>query len=276
MAMKPTITIGTGYEQAQRKAASRRKLAEAMLSQGLEDNPNMTSWAQVLGKAAQAWAGKSMQRQADTMEADVATKIREDYNTRRQGFLADAQALKPEEVVAKYGNDPLLADEVDPYRKALATALAQREQLTKFGGQMVRQGDVMGRYENDPNESVFVNPDGTMSINPVKIAASVASQGEPLVDENGNMLYQTTGRLPGTGPAAPAPMPAASASVPESSVVSSNEAIRALRSMPNPANFATWVQKNGFRIAVQSSQEAAAFPSGTPLLLPDGTEGVVP
>lgn len=273
MALKPTITIGTGYEEQQRKAASRRKIAEALLAQGLQSNPNMSSWAQVLGQMAQAWAGKSMQRQADTMDADVAGKVREDYNTRRQAFLADINNLAPQQVVAKYGNDPYLEDEVKPYREALATALKEREGLGSFGGRMVRRGDVLNQYANDPNDTVFADPNGNLSLNPVKIAGAVASQGLPMVDERGRQMYQTTGRLP-QGLAA---MPQTTA-VPESKTVSFGEAQRMLASLPpdRRSMIAMMAKQNGFAIAVSSPQEADSLPSGTPIVMPDGTTGVVP
>lgn len=40
--------------------------------------------------------------------------------------------------------------------------------------------------------------------------------------------------------------------------------------------FPDFVRNNGFRVSVTSPDQAMQLPSGTPLILPDGTEGVVP
>lgn len=40
--------------------------------------------------------------------------------------------------------------------------------------------------------------------------------------------------------------------------------------------FPNFVRNNGFRVRVASPEQAMQLPSGTPLILPDGTEGVVP
>jgi hypothetical protein len=40
--------LPTGYEDEQRKAESKRKLAQAMLERGLTNNPNMQNWTQCL------------------------------------------------------------------------------------------------------------------------------------------------------------------------------------------------------------------------------------
>ena len=37
-----------------------------------------------------------------------------------------------------------------------------------------------------------------------------------------------------------------------------------------------WVSQNGFRVRVATPQQARSLPSGTPITLPDGSEGVVP
>lgn len=203
MAIKPTLVIPTGYETQQRKAASKRKLAEAMLARGMETQPNMTSWTQVLGQLAQAWAGKSMQRDADKTDSEVNNLIREDYTRKRGGFLTDAQTMQPMQLIEKYGGDPMLEDELKPYREAHQTALTGREKLIDYNGKVgVRLGDVAGGYNNDPNQSVHV-VDNQMVVNPVKVAAGVAAQGLPLADKQGRMMYQTTAPMPGSAPSMP-------------------------------------------------------------------------
>lgn len=199
--MQPTanlakITIPTGYEQQQLAAASKRKLADAMLQQGLAPDPNMVSWTQMLGHLAQAWAGKSMQNDADKLDADVRSKILSDYNARRTGFLADSRTMDPQQLVEKYGNDPMLQNDLKPYEDAFAAGLKQNNELTSFGGRMVRKGDVVGQYANDPNKMIFVEPDGQTRLNPVAVTAAAVSSGN-IVPTKG---YAYEGRMPGANP----------------------------------------------------------------------------
>jgi len=277
------ITIPTGYEQQQRAAATKRRLAEAMLTQGLSPSANMTSWAQPLGHLAQTLAGKLMQRRADKMDSEVSRQILEDYNNRRGSFLTDAGAMTPEQLVQKYGNDPLLQNDLKPYADAFGSGLKDRGELTNFGGRMVRKGDVEGQYENKPSSLIFANPDGSTELNPVAVTAAGIANGS-LVPEGG---YQTTGKLPGvdrlvgamarpglTEPDATRVI----ANTAQSGAISGQDALRVQQSLgPNgQAAFQKWLQDNRVQIRVSTPQEASALPSGTPIILPDGTEGRVP
>lgn len=293
--VKPQITIPTGYEQLQRAAASKRKLAETMLSQGLAPDNNMQSWAQVLGHWAQTWAGKSMQKDADKMDTDVASKVLQDYQTKRQALQAAvAGGATPQQITEQFGNEPLLAEDLKPYSEAFASGLKQNGELTNFGGRMVRKGDVVGQYANDPNKMVFVNPDGSTQLNPVAVTAAGISSGN-LTPTGG---YQTTGQMPGMGrlvgamggqPPAQQPGPQQGPLTAEqggsllqeaarASGISGADALRVRQSMGpgGQAAFGKWLQDNRIKIHVSSPQEASQFPSGTPLILPDGTEGRVP
>lgn len=285
-----TLVIPNNYTSQQADIARRKKLADAMLQQGLATDPNMRSWAQVLGKLAQTWVGKSMDKDADKSEAALNATILQDYGNRRTAFQTDAQTMTPQQLVEKYGNDPMLANELKPYQEAFGTGLKQGQELTQFGGRMVRKGDVVGQYDNDPNKMVFVGPDGQTSLNPVAVTAAGISSGN-LTPTGG---YQTTGQMPGVGrligamggqPPAQQPGPmtvdqgaAALSQAAQAHGISATDALHVRQSLgPNgQAAFGKWMQDNGIKVHVTTPQEASQFPSGTPLILPDGTEGRVP
>ena len=292
--VKPQIAIPTGYEQLQLAAASKRKLAETMLAQGLAPDNNMQSWAQVLGHWAQTWAGKSMQKDADKMDADVASRVMADYQTKRQALQAAvAGGATPQQITEQFGSEPLLAEDIKPYTEAFAAGLKQNGELTNFGGRMVRKGDVVGQYANDPNKMVFANPDGTTQLNPVAVTAAGISSGN-LTPTGG---YQTTGQMPGmrrligamsggqlqpqaqqTAPLSNDQGGAILGNTARTSAISGADALKVRQSMgPNgQAAFSKWLSDNGIKIHVSSPQEAGQLPSGTVIMLPDGTEGRVP
>jgi len=175
----PKVTLPTGYENLQKSAASKRKLAEAMLARGMEGVPNPVNWAQVLGQWAQSWAGKSMIKDADKMDADVSQQMLEAYNTKRSSLLADAQTMTPQEVVAKYGNDPLLQDDVKPYREAVAAKLKTDQEgfMGPDGIWHVKGNMKPGTYLPKLDDSIVLGPDGKPKLNGMAIAAAMAKQG---------------------------------------------------------------------------------------------------
>lgn len=294
---KPTLVIPTGYESQQRQIERKRKIADALMAQGLSSENGLTSWTQVLGKMAQAWTGKRLDRKASEAGSELDAKILGDYLQKRGGFNTDAKAMDPGQLREKYGGDPMLADDLKPYSDAFGARLKDEQTITNFGGQGVRKGDTLGRFENNPNNSVMVGPDGMMSVNPVKVAASVASQGLPLQGPGGDQLYQTSmkypgvvsamqGQAPGGPPMGAAPGQGISeqeagpilAQAAQTKSISAQDAMRVSQSFGPQGQSAmmAWAQQQGIRVKVSSPQEAQGLPSGTPLILPDGTEGVVP
>jgi len=101
-------------------------------------------------------------------------------------------------------------------------------------------------------------------------AMTVALQGKyapQYTDQQGNLRQGTLPALPQSGQAAQtAPQPA--------KITSFEAASQAARQMG--PQFPDFVRNNGFRVSVASPEQAMQLPSGTPLILPDGTEGVVP
>lgn len=171
-----TLVIPTGYEQMAAKAAAKRKLADELMKQGLAPDNNMTNWAQVLGKWAQTWAGKSMEGDASKMDADVQSQLTGAYN-QHLGELSAALADPNADVFAameKYGGDPLIAN--SPQMEALKSAY----QKALSGEGRWKPG---GTGAEDANRAVILEPDGnggfTAKANPVWIAAHAAGQGLP-------------------------------------------------------------------------------------------------
>lgn len=94
-------------------------------------------------------------------------------------------------------------------------------------------------------------------------AMTVALQGKyapQYTDDKGNLRQ---GKLP------PLPPPQ------QPQKVTSFEAASGIAQQMGP-QFPDFVRNNGFRVQVTTPQQAMQLPSGTPLILPDGSEGVVP
>lgn len=272
--VKPQLVIPTQYAPQQQSIAQKRKLAEAMLSQGLANDPNMNNWTQVLGKLAQAWAGKSMDKEATKMEGTLNQTIYDDYNKRRGDFNTQTSGMSPQQVVQTFGADPMLADDVKPYRDAMARALTEREDLRDFGGRVgVRTGDVMGQVNNDPNKDVLIGPDGQMMINPVKATSNALSSGSLVLEGP----PATSAPMPGaerltTAMAGQQPTQQPSAMTEPLTFQAVEGALKTL----GPQGAVGLLQRNGNTVRVNSPEEAMQLPKGTKLILPDGTEGVVP
>lgn len=269
--MRPTvnlskITIPTGYEDLQRQAAQKRRLADVMLSQGLAPENNMRSWAQVLGKLGQTWAGKSLGNEATALEKDMQTRLREDYSNAFSELSADVNAqMSPQQIIQKHATNPLLADALKPYQDAMARALTEREDLINFGGRVgVRQGDVMGMADNDPNKMVFQDANGALTINPVAATAAGIQSGA-LVPEQ----YAVTGQMPGVGRLAQAmgggqaPSAAPSRGQPYGTFWS-------VFDLEGPQGAIAKSQTNP--VTVSSPQEALTLPPGTVYITPNGQE----
>lgn len=191
---KPQLVIPTQYAQQQQSIAQKRKLAEAMLSQGLSNDPNMNNWAQVLGKLAQAWAGKSMDNEATKSEGLLNEQIRGDYDKSVGDFFAGAKSAPLAETVQAIARNPLLEGVGKPFQDAYATQLRERENLIKFGGRSgIRQGDVMGMADNDPNSMVHQGPNGETFLNEPRVAAAGIASGAYAPKE----IPQTVGQMPG-------------------------------------------------------------------------------
>lgn len=92
--MNPGL-IPTGYGQQEAEIASKRRLAEAMLQQGLAGpGANARSPFQLLGTLAQAWAGRSGQKDADKLQGSLDQQKLADQAAAVEGLktaLANAQ-----------------------------------------------------------------------------------------------------------------------------------------------------------------------------------------
>jgi hypothetical protein len=106
---------------------------------------------------------------------------------------------------------------------------------------------------------------------------SMAAQmyGNPDVGFNVNQLYRPIG--PGMGRPQQAPPPQAQPQqAPANNVVSMQDLQRMAQGMGSADAMMGWMRRNGVTVRVSTPQEAMNLPSGTPILLPDGTIGSVP
>ena len=256
MAVAPKLMIPTGYEAEQRNIERRRKIAEALMAQGMQQNPNMTSPWQALAQVANAFVGSRMQKKADQRYDELSGKIKGDYDAFNTEFNNDAAMLKPTELVAKYSNNPMAEERLKPYVAAMQKALGERESLVTHNGKVgVRLGDVAGQYDTGkPTDTVRRDAQGNEFINPLAVNAQALSQGfeAPMVA--------------GGGQEAPASDP--------SKVLTVDQVRAASQSLKNATG--DWLRRNGMRVKVTTPQEARTLPSGTVIILPDGSEGVVP
>lgn len=119
----PKLVIPTGFENQQTAIERRRRIADAMLERGLTPQP-ARHVAQVLGQLAQAWAGKSLQRDADKMQTSLNDDIRGSFQAKLTAFAMDEAKVKSGEMsahdlVQKYRSDPMLESALEPYSKAM-------------------------------------------------------------------------------------------------------------------------------------------------------------
>lgn len=266
----PTLRIPTGYEGLQRKSESRRKIADAMLQSGLSGpGPNATSWTQLLGSLAQAWAGKSMQRDADKMDAELGEKIRADYTNRLGAFYEDAKTLPKDQLVQKYQGDPMLTDALEPYKDAWAGKLKSDENLIKDGSYWKREGDIVpgSLQANDLDKSVIHDKDGNAVVNPVKVTASIASQGLQFQDGSTPTWSMADPRNPPPAAVAPSSAPAAGGDplaglTPEERTLLTNELARRAR---GGAIEGTDLVPNGDVVPVQTKPPTHVSADGRPV-----------
>lgn len=183
--LKSNLMMPTGYEQQQKAAESKRRLAKLMLEKGLSPERNMQSWTQVLGHLAETWAGKSMDKKADKMDAEVASQMSKDFAAKVAGFSADRGTLSPEQMVDKYSFDPMMSEQTKPYVEALTARLKNGAEGIVFGDQYrLKSGLKDGEFKaNDPNDAVLRGPGNTFVTNNARMTAALGAQG--FMDSNG-------------------------------------------------------------------------------------------
>lgn len=91
------------------------------------------------------------------------------------------------------------------------------------------------------------------------------------VDEQGNTRRRSVLSF-GAPQAAPMAAPQAQQGGPELTFEQVQGAVNGL----GREGAAGWLQRNGYRVRVSTPQQARSLPSGTRIILPDGSEGVVP
>lgn len=102
-----------------------------------------------------------------------------------------------------------------------------------------------------------------------------AGHSKPYVDEQGRQRLYTGGNVAPAG-AVPAMAPQATPQPQTGQQPFTFDMFKGYRDTQGDKKAAEYVRKFGFRVAVRSPDEARQLPSGTPISLPDGSEGVVP
>jgi soluble lytic murein transglycosylase len=200
------FTLPTGFENLQAREEARRKLADAYTQMGLEPQPGIRSWTQVLGQIGDALAGRHLEAQADKLSDQYNTALTNAYKTQSAQFDADVNSgMSPKDLVQKYSGNQLLADRLKPYADALDAGQKSGAEYTTFGGRVMpkSQAAVSGYDPGSPNDAVVRNPvTGKPEINPTKLVASQVSQLVPADATSANALLRSVGAAPiGVNPA---------------------------------------------------------------------------
>lgn len=209
----PGVVIPTGFETQQALIALRQKLADAMLQQGLTPQEGMRSPLQVLGQWAQTAAGGHLEHQALTSEKQLDDQIRQVYFGAHDQLASDIQAGMPaEQVLAKYGKNPFLAD--DPLLKGVSAGFSKGQETGQefgehngiFGRNVSFEGQ---RDTGDPIHDKNLIIGGNIVPNEPVIAAEQATS--PFNQFPGNlprsMPYPSNLGFPATAPGAASTAP---------------------------------------------------------------------
>jgi len=125
-----TPYIPTGYEGLEQSVQRKRKIADALMAQGLQGpGAGARSWAQLLGSLAQTWAGKSIQKDADKEQSEIDAKRQAAVQEANAAFEADlAAGAQPSQIVQKYGSNPWLKERMKPFEDAMAQGLKNQQE----------------------------------------------------------------------------------------------------------------------------------------------------
>lgn len=110
------------YETSLEGIARKRKIAQSLMESGMKGpGADARSWTQLLGSLAQAWAGKSIEKDADKKAAGIREAQAADYSSKNAqiaALMADPKKNRAE--ILALGNDPYFSE--DPRIKAVAEA----------------------------------------------------------------------------------------------------------------------------------------------------------
>lgn len=277
----PQIFLPTGYESLQLQAEQKHRLAQRLLDSSYGQQAPMSSYTQLLGQLAEAFVGRRAEKKADALDLDIKTRMGEDYRNKSKTFYTDAQVMRPDELIAKWSTDPMMADLLDPYKDAYAQGLKEKEGHTTFGGQWMRKGDIKeGAFDNKPTDRVIgVNgPNGpTWQINPTAITANIASLGTEVKDPVMSMPAPGVSTTPGLT-SMPQGAPPAQPQEDSGALLTPEAWTGAVNALGSTAA-ADWIRRNpSIKIKVNSPADVQrlGLPSGTRIITPNGDELEVP
>lgn len=125
-----TPYIPTGYEGLEQGVQRKRRIADALMQQGLAGpGAGARSWAQLLGSLAQTWAGKSIQKDADKEEQEINAKRQAEVQEAITSFKTDlASGATPGRIMQKYSGNPWTKELLKPYEDAMAADLKNKQE----------------------------------------------------------------------------------------------------------------------------------------------------
>lgn len=139
-----------------------------------------------------------------------------------------------------------------------------------------QQRMVLSAFEKDGGQQIsglkreFIDAgyqDGSPELAQAMYKALSGKYGSEYYDDTTGQIKRTALPLPQAAPQASQP----AQPVKETSFEAASDIARKMG-----PQFPDFVRNNGFRVRVASPEQAMQLPSGTPLILPDGSEGVVP
>lgn len=204
---------------------------------------------------------------------EMALQFRGQQQTQQQ-----AQAKQQQDQLIQMGRLLDNARDEPTYQQSLAAAKQIGIDTSRAPAQfdpnwVAQQKTVLSAFEKDGGQGISAAGQqaldlgyqrGTPEFAQIVSQILAANQAKPYVVGGETRLYRPD--------FTPAQQQAAPQAAPE--VTSFEAASSAAQQMG--AQFPEFVRNNGFRVKVASPEQAMQLPSGTPLILPDGTEGVVP
>ena len=183
-------TLPTGYESQLSQIERRRKLADAMMANGLQGSgPNAQSIFQGLAPVLQAFLAAKMNRGADRQQAEINSGMRGDYARASSAMSEGLKALHPGDraglidLIAKSAGNPWTQDRAGSLEDVLQAKLTDDQKLVERGGMNVLQGNIHpgSLVPGKPTDSEIAVPDGhggvRWTINPVAMQRAQEAQG---------------------------------------------------------------------------------------------------
>lgn len=285
MAVGPDIVgnaLNAFEEGKKMRAAEKSKNALATIFGG-EMQPRMPQPGQTPGIGDGVGAGTAQIPWGDLTPEDARTAYPIYQAQQKQ---AQEQQAKHNEQLQMMGRLLNHATDEGTYQQSLAAAKQARIDVSSapptFDPNWVGQQKlVLSAFEKDGGQQISglareLTDAGYKPGTPeFQQAMGVALRGKyapQYTDQQGNMRQGSLPALPGMGQA---PQPAVTPASPAQEPITFEMFSGAVNGL-GPQKAAEWLQRNGLPVQVNTPEQAHQLPRGTRIILPDGSEGVVP